>query len=125
MFGKKKDPNNKARKHLYGKDGTLILYPNRVEHKVGLSSTELPLAEITSVTLESGEELSSRITATRLVALGVFALAAKKKTGGEKYVTIETGTNLVSVKVGRKDVNRATEFVHALELARKQLAQPV
>lgn len=123
MFGKKKDPNDRASKFLQGEDGTLTLYPNRVKHRVGLMApTEIPLTEITSVTLESGEELSSRITMTRLVTIGVFALAAKKKTGGEKYLTIETSSNLISVKVGRKQVNQATEFVHALELARKQFA---
>ena len=46
-----------------------------------------PLNDVTA-RLESGSELQARVTMTRLVALGVFAFAAKKKKGGEKYLTI-------------------------------------
>lgn len=63
--------------------------------------------------VESGSELQSRVTATRLLALGVFAFAAKKKKGGEKYLTIE-GPDFVwtaEVKRDKKDISKAMNFV--------------
>lgn len=63
--------------------------------------------------VESGSELQSRVTATRLLALGVFAFAAKKKKGGEKYLTIE-GPDFVwteEIKRDKKDISRAMDFV--------------
>ena len=63
--------------------------------------------------IETGSELQSRVTITRLVALGVFAFAAKKKKGGEKYLTIE-GPDFVwtaEIKRDRKDVKKAINFV--------------
>jgi hypothetical protein len=63
--------------------------------------------------VESGSELQSRVTATRLLAFGVFAFAAKKKKGGEKYLTIE-GPDFVwtaEVKRDKKDINKAMNFV--------------
>lgn len=68
------------------------------EHTIRSGQTVIPLDGAT-MTLESGSELSSRITATRLVALGIFAIAAKKKTGGEQWLTIENGDELLSVEV--------------------------
>lgn len=63
--------------------------------------------------IETGSELQTRVTMTRLVALGVFAFAAKKKKGGEKYLTIE-GPDFVwtaEIKRDRKDINKAMNFV--------------
>lgn len=63
--------------------------------------------------LESGSELQARVTMTRLVALGVFAFAAKKKKGGEKYLTIE-GPDFVwtaEVKRDKKDIDKAMKFI--------------
>lgn len=63
--------------------------------------------------IETGSELQTRVTMTRLLALGVFAFAAKKKKGGEKYLTIE-GPDFVwtaEIKRDRKDINKAMNFV--------------
>ena len=62
--------------------------------------------------VESGSELQSRVTMTRLVALGIFAFAAKKKKGGEKYLTID-GPDFVwtaEIKRDKKDINKAMNF---------------
>lgn len=69
---------------------------------------------IVSVDLEDGEALSSRITATRLMALGVFALGVKKKTGGEKYLTIMTDDDCVVLEVDRKHIGEAVRFKNQL-----------
>lgn len=63
--------------------------------------------------VESGSELQSRVTATRLLALSVFAFAVKKTKGGEKYLTIE-GPDFVwtaEVKRDKKDISKAMNFV--------------
>lgn len=38
--------------------------------------------------LDEGSELNKRVTVPRFLAIGFFALAVKKKTGGEKYLLI-------------------------------------
>jgi hypothetical protein len=43
--------------------------------------TLIPWSEIASIDIEGPENLNTRVTATRLLTLGVFALAAKKKSG--------------------------------------------
>jgi hypothetical protein len=68
-------------------------------------------SEITSISLEDGEELQSRVTATRLLLLGVFAFAAKKKTGGTKFIVVEGEDFLWALEVGRKKVNEAQRLV--------------
>lgn len=82
MFGRKKE--RPISFFFSAKDGALHLYPDRLEKKGGGSVETLPLSQLEGVRLEDGEELSSRVTMTRLVTLGVFALAAKKKTGGRE-----------------------------------------
>jgi len=60
--------------------------------------------------VEAGSEIRSRITATRIVALGIFAVAAKKKTGGESYLTIEGPEFFWSLDVDRKTRDAAVKF---------------
>lgn len=67
--------------------------------------------DINNVTLEDGTELESRVTATRLLVLGVFAFAAKKQTGGTKYIVVEGDDFLWDVEVDKKHVTAARQFV--------------
>lgn len=62
----------------------LTLYRDRIA-KGGQSH---PLEDITA-RVESGADLEKRVTLTRFVALGALSLFAKKRTGGESYLTIE------------------------------------
>jgi hypothetical protein len=49
----------------------------------------LPSGKIASYTVEGKEDISRRITATRMVTLGIFALATpKKNVKREQYLTI-------------------------------------
>lgn len=68
-----------------------------------------PLAGVTA-RVEAGSDLKKRVTATRLVALGVFAFAAKKKTGGEVFLTIEGPEFFWTVEVDRKKRGDAQAF---------------
>ena len=53
-------------------------------------------ADLASIELDGPDNLNSRITATRLLTLGVFALAAKKKTGESyAYITLGDGSPIV------------------------------
>lgn len=63
--------------------------------------------------VESGSELQARVTATRLLALGVFAFAVKKKKGGEKYITIEGPDFVWTEEINRdkKDISKAMDFI--------------
>ena len=93
---------------------TLFLRENGIEYAVNNNKEESGIAlwsEIQSITLEDGEELQSRVTATRLLMLGVFAFAAKKKTGGNKFITVEGEDFLWALEVGRKKVNDAQKLV--------------
>ena len=106
MFGRKKE--RPISFFFSAKDGALHLYPDRLEKKGGGS-------------VEDGEELSSRVTMTRLVTLGVFALAAKKKTGGEKFLTIESPDIFWTIEVPRKNVGAAQRFIGDIEQQRRRL----
>ena len=111
MFGRKKE--RPISFFFSAKDGALHLYPDRLE--------ALPLSQLEGVRLEDGEELSSRVTMTRLVTLGVFALAAKKKTGGEKFLTIESPDIFWTIEVPRKNIGAAQRFIGDIEQQRRQL----
>lgn len=89
---------------------TFILHEDDVQKKEGLNYETKPL-EGTVARIESGSELESRVTVTRLVALGVFAFALKKKKGGEKYVTIEGDDFVWAIEVDRKQSKEAFIFI--------------
>ena len=83
------------------------------EDSISKGCEKKPLNDVTA-RLESGSERKARVTMTRLVALGVFAFAAKKKKGGEKYLTIE-GHEIVwaaEVKRDKKDIDKAMKFIN-------------
>ena len=119
MFGRKKE--RPISFFFSAKDGALYLYPDRLEKKGGGSVETLPLSQLEGVRLEDGEELSSRVTMTRLVTLGVFALAAKKKTGGEKFLTIESPDIFWTIEVHRKNIGAAQRFIGDIEQQRRRL----
>ena len=88
---------------------------NLSEDSISKGLETKPLNDVTA-RLESGSELQARVTMTRLVALGVFAFAAKKKKGGEKYLTIE-GPDFVwtaEVKRDKKDIDKAMKFINQI-----------
>lgn len=104
-----------------GADGVVTLYRVRVDVKMKgrLRTTRVPYASITRVSLEDGEALSTRVTATRVLVLGVFALAAKKRVGGTKFLTIESDEVFVTVEVPRKKVNEARKVAAMIEQRRR------
>jgi hypothetical protein len=66
-------------------------------------------------------QIASRITATRLVTLGVFALAAKKKTGAI-YLSIDNPALASVVECPKDDNTRARQFAVQITNAGKAAA---
>ena len=92
--------------------GGLVLYGSgevgRVRDK-GVGHDRVPVVGV-SARVESGSDLEKRVTATRLVALGVFAFGAKKKRGGESWLTVEGPDVFWTVEVDRGGERKAREF---------------
>lgn len=66
----------------------LVFYANQVE----FCGVAIPMSQIVDVATEGKEEVSRRVTVTRLLLVGIFAFALKKKkTEKESYVTIVMG----------------------------------
>lgn len=90
-----------------GADGTIIdLY----EHQIWCGREKHDLRDVTA-SVEDGSALESRVTVTRLLLAGPFALAFKKK-GGEKYVTIEGPDFAWIAEANRKHIKDAVMFAN-------------
>ena len=87
----------------------IALHDDRIEKGQGKGKETHPLTDV-SARGEDGAALETRVTATRLVAFGVFAFAAKKKKGGESFLTIEGPDFMWAVEVDRKRKNEAMRF---------------
>lgn len=84
-------------KYLGGPDGSgkpkpaaLYLDDVGVKLKVSFKTVlEAPWSDISALEVEGPDQVEKRITMTRLVGLGIFALAAKKKSK-TAYLTVTT-----------------------------------
>lgn len=82
-------------------DGKLEVYENCVEFIDGWHKDKtfsFNADELASYAIEGKEEINRRLTATRMVTLGIFSLAAKKKeVTREQYLTLvlTNGTNVI------------------------------
>lgn len=100
-----------------GDDGTdFTLY----QHTIKCGREEHRLDGVEAV-VEEGSALQSRFTATRIFLLGVFALAFKKRKGGEKWLGI-MGPDFAWVsRADRKHIGDAMKFAAKVnDQARKQ-----
>lgn len=68
---------------------TLTVTDDGVSAKILRPFLDVPWSEVTHLAVEGPEQVEKRVTATRLLALGVFAFAAKKKQK-TAYVTVGT-----------------------------------
>lgn len=72
------------------KDCQLKITNDNLTISYGISHASIEFSNISNISFETAEQISRRITATRLITLGVFAFAfKKKKKDNEKYLTIE------------------------------------
>ena len=103
---------NKVIAKMPGSGESIILREHTIEYRAKDKELcgEFPLSGV-SARVESGAELQSRVTVTRLVLTGIFAFALKKKKGGEKYVTVQGEGFFWAMEVDRKKANDAMKFV--------------
>lgn len=82
-YGGHEDLNNEAQ-------GTLDVYPDKIEFVIIKKQFEIPISSITHNEIMHQEQITQRLTATRMVLLGGFSLATpKKKNNVSNYLTIE------------------------------------
>ena len=101
---------------LWGGDKAIALH----QHTIRSGPTTIPLDQA-EVHLETGSQIQSRVTATRLVAFGILALALKKQEGGELYLTVESPDDQLLITIPNKKVPDATKFVHQVHAAQKKI----
>lgn len=102
---------------------TELLYDSK---RRGEPIQRIPLTDVVSVEVEDGEAMQARVTATRLVALGILAFAAKKRSGGDKWLMIETRSALLTLHFERKAVDGLMRFVaHTRAAVKAAQSQPV
>lgn len=106
LLYEQRHPEGRFIKKFKGDDGTVIelfekgISCNREKHDIcGVRAT-----------VEDGSALESRVTLTRLLLIGVFAVAFKKKKGGERYLTIEGDDFACISLVNRKRIKEAINF---------------
>lgn len=96
--------------------GLMQLYAGSVRNLDPKQKGEYPLDGVT-VTFETGEQLRERVTMARFATMGLFALGAKKKSGGESYMLIEGPGFFWTVEVKRGDQGKAQKFAAAIRAA--------
>lgn len=102
---------------------TELLYDSK---RRGDPIQRIPLTDVVSVEVEDGEAMQARVTATRLVTLGILAFAAKKRSGGDKWLMIETKRALLTLHFERKAVDGLMRFVaHTRAAVKAAQSQPV
>lgn len=81
------------------KDPMIVVVDDDGVHLRGMTEKfVVPWAEVTAVAIDGPDQASKRVTAARLVGLGVFAFAAKKNTT-ETYLQVDTAAYAVSFMV--------------------------
>lgn len=98
-------------------DGTIHVAPNGVIGLPGLLTSDIPAVDVVDIAVEDGKEASKRVTAARVAAVGIFALAIKKKVDATKYILIETTDNMHVFEINAKRYREALAFVKRAKVA--------
>ena len=98
-------------------DGTIHVAPNGVISLPGLLTPDIPATDVVDIAVEDGKEASKRVTAARVAAVGIFALAIKKKVDATKYILIETTDNMHVFEINAKRHREALAFVKRAKVA--------
>jgi len=97
--------------------GFLVLHPNNeIKILAGDSKGRHSLAGA-EIAYETGEDLKKRVTFTRFMAVGLFSLAIKKKSGGEKWLLIHGDGFDHIEEVPAKQQAKALDFYHQVQQA--------
>lgn len=98
-------------------DGTIHVAPNGTIGLPGLLAPDIPATDVVDIAVEDGKEASKRVTAARVAAVGIFALAIKKKVDATKYILIETTDNMHVFEINAKRHREALTFVKRAKVA--------
>ncbi len=98
-------------------DGTIHVAPNGVIGLPGLLTPDIPATDVVDIAVENGKEASKRVTAARVAAVGVFALAIKKKVDATKFIIIETTEDMHVFEINAKRHREALAFVKRAKVA--------
>jgi len=91
-------------------DGKVVAYHDGTIGLPGLLSRTIPATDVVDIAVEDGEALRERVTVTRMLAVGVFAWALKKKSGGTKFLLIETVDDAHLFELKAKHYREARSF---------------
>lgn len=91
------------------KDGKITVYS---DGSVGVPKRMhvIPPTDVVDIVVEDGEAASKRVTVSRVFAIGVLALAAKKKVAATKYLIVETVDDAHVVELDIKHYREARAF---------------
>lgn len=98
-------------------DGTIHVAPNGTIGLPGLLTPDIPATDVVDIAVEDGKEASKRVTAARVAAVGIFALAIKKKIDATKYIIIETTEDMHVFEINAKRHREALAFVKRAKVA--------
>lgn len=114
----------KYRSDFYGSNGAIRLIGDEISYTEDADSpaVQWETKGIVGVTarVESGQELNSRVTVTRMLLVGALAFALRKESGGEKFLTVEGPDFLWAVQLPNKRANEAMSFVSLINAAAKE-----
>lgn len=72
--------------------------------------TVIPPTDVVDIVVEDGQAASKRVTAARVAAVGIFALAIKKKVAATKFLIVETVDDAHVVELDVKRYGEARSF---------------
>lgn len=105
-------------KKFMGDDGTIIRFYD------DLIACEDEQHEFDGVhaSVEYCSTLESRVTLTKMLAVGLLAFTFKKKSGEEKYLTVEDPSFACVALANRKHISNAMRFATAINDAARKTA---
>lgn len=103
---------------LVGSNLYVLRSDGTIEKQTGKDKGRYPIEGV-SLDLEAGSDLHKRVTAGRVVALGLLAPLVKKTVGGERYLVIEGEGFAWLDEVPVKKVPAAMRFVQAVRHAQR------
>ena len=81
---------------------TLIIDADHVQVKQFRAIVDIPRSEIRAVHWDGPDTIERRVTMTRLLSVGLFAFAAKKKRKQAGYITVEADSGSFVFEVESK-----------------------
>lgn len=98
-------------------DGTIHVATTGVISLPGFLTPDIPATDVVDISVEDGKAMRERVTVTRMLAVGPFAWALKKKYDGTKFLLIESVDNAYLYELKAKRYKEAIAFVKRAKVA--------